>query len=172
MGAAKPVVLNAEATELLRPWKLATLAAGLGLLIGGSFVYNAPDWDIPVSIIMAVVAYLTAPWCMRVLLERRWRAAPLALFLTWFAVDGCYALYWSAVNPRALELMRDANAPVLRRRSRYLWRSGYCGYHGDASGALAQALPRGSGNSREAEAGLAGQSRRLHLPTAMASESL
>ena len=49
---------------------------------------------------------------MRVLLERRWRAAPLALLLTWFGVDGCYALYWAAVDPRALELMREANAPA------------------------------------------------------------
>lgn len=98
--------------ELLRPWKLATLAIGVGLLVAGSFLINAPDWDIPVSIIMAVVAYTTAPWCMRVLLERRWRAAPAALLVTWFGVDGCYSLYWSAVDPRALELMRDANAPA------------------------------------------------------------
>jgi hypothetical protein len=99
-------------TELLRPWKLATLAIGIALLVVGSFIYDAPDWDIPISIIMAVVAYGTAPWCMRVLVERRWRAAPLALLLTWFGVDGCYALYWAAVDPRALELMRDANAPA------------------------------------------------------------
>jgi hypothetical protein len=34
------------------------------------------------------------------------------LFLTWFGVDGCYWAYWSVVNPGALELMRDANAPA------------------------------------------------------------
>ena len=73
---------------------------------------EAPDWDIPVSIIMALVAYVTAPWCMRVLIERRWRQWPAMLFLTWFGVDGCYAAYWSVVNPVALELMREANAPA------------------------------------------------------------
>jgi NhaP-type Na+/H+ or K+/H+ antiporter len=98
--------------ELCRPWKLVTLAIGLGLLIVGSFVYKAPDWDIPVSILMAVVAYVTAPWCMRIMVERRWRHWPVMLFLTWFGVDGCYAAYWAIVNPVALELMREANAPA------------------------------------------------------------
>lgn len=98
--------------ELLRPWKLVTLAIGLGLLIVGSLIYKAPDWDIPISIIMALVAYVTAPWCMRVMLERRWRDWPAMLLLTWFGVDGCYAAYWSVVNPEALEIMREANAPA------------------------------------------------------------
>lgn len=98
--------------ELLRPWKLITLAIGLGLLIVGSFVFEAPDWDIPVSILMALVAYVSAPWCMRVMLERRWRQWPAMLSLTWFGVDGCYAAYWSVVNPVALNLMRQANAPA------------------------------------------------------------
>ena len=98
--------------ELRRPWKLVTLAIGLGLLVVGSFVYEAPDWDIPVSILMALVAYVAAPWCMRVMVERRWRHWPAMLFLTWFGVDGCYAAYWSIVNPLALDLMREANAPA------------------------------------------------------------
>ena len=62
-----------ESTELLRPWKLATLAIGIGLLVVGSFHYEAPDWDIPISIIMALMAYLTAAWSMHVMVERRWR---------------------------------------------------------------------------------------------------
>lgn len=33
--------------EYLRPWKLFTLALGIGLLIAGSFYYRAPDWDNP-----------------------------------------------------------------------------------------------------------------------------
>jgi hypothetical protein len=103
---------NPRMRELLRPWKLVTLAIGLGLLVVGSFVYDAPDWDIPVSILMALVAYLTAPWCMRVMVERRWRQWPAMLLLTWFGVDGCYAAYWSIVNPEALALMREANAPA------------------------------------------------------------
>ena len=69
----------------------------------------APDWDIPISFIMAGLTYLTAPWSLRVLIERRWRQLPLALLFIWFTVDGCYWLYWRIRDPVALELMRDAN---------------------------------------------------------------
>jgi hypothetical protein len=79
------------------------------MLILGAFYYDAPDWDVPISFIMATLAYLTAPWSLRVIIERRWRHWPLMLFLTWFTVDGCYAIYWYFVNPQALALMRDAN---------------------------------------------------------------
>lgn len=98
--------------EYLRPWKLATYAFGLGLLVEGSFLYNAPDWDIPISIIMSFFTYLTAGWSMRVILKRRWRQYPAMIFATWWAVDGCYVLYWSQINPEALELMRDVNWPA------------------------------------------------------------
>ncbi len=99
-------------TELLRPWKLATLAIGIALLVAGSFFYEAPDWDIPISFIMAVMAYLTASWSMHAIVERRWWQWPTMLFWTWFTVDGCYWLYWHFKNPVVLELMREANAPA------------------------------------------------------------
>jgi len=99
-------------SEYFRPWKLITLAAGVALLIIGSFYYEAPDWDIPISIIMALFAYLAAPWSLRVILERRWKLWPAMLFATWFTVDGCYAIYWHYKNPVALELMRSANFPA------------------------------------------------------------
>jgi len=98
--------------EYFRPWKLFTLAAGIALLIVGAVKHIAPDWDIPISFIMALFAYLTAPWSLRVLLERRWRLLPLALLATWFTVDGCYALYWHFVDPAALALMRAWNFPA------------------------------------------------------------
>lgn len=95
--------------EYLRPWKLVTLAVGIALLILGSFYYHAPDWDIPISLIMAILAYLTAPWSLRVALERRWKLWPAMLFATWFTVDGSYWLYWHLENPLALEQLREAN---------------------------------------------------------------
>ena len=98
--------------EFLRPWKLATLCGGLSALIAGAYLTPAPDWDVGISVIMAGVAYVTAPWSMRVMVERRWRQWPLMLLATWFGVDGCYWLYWSWRNPVALELMREANAPA------------------------------------------------------------
>ena len=77
-----------------------------------ALVAQAPDWDIPISFIMALMAYLTASWSMHVMVERQWRQWPLMLFWTWFTVDGCYWLYWHFKNPVALELMREANAPA------------------------------------------------------------
>lgn len=99
-------------TEYIRPWKLSTLAIGIALLIFGSFYYQAPDWDIPISFIMAILAYLTAPWSLRVILQRQWRLWPAMLLATWFTVDGCYAIYWSLKDPVALEMMRSANFPA------------------------------------------------------------
>ena len=98
--------------EFRRPWKLCTLLAGIALLVFGSYFDPAPDWDISISVIMATLTYLSAPWSVRVWIERRWRAFPLMLFFTWFSVDGCYALYWHFQNPQALELMRSANFPA------------------------------------------------------------
>lgn len=95
--------------EYLRPWKLGTLAVGLILLIAGSYYTPAPDWDIPISLIMAGLAYLTAAWSMHVIVERRLKYVPLMLFYTWFSVDGCYWAYWRVKNPVALAQMRDAN---------------------------------------------------------------
>ena len=95
--------------EYTRPWKLFTLSLGIALLILGSFYYEAPDWDIPISLIMAILAYLTAPLGLRVIVERRWRLWPPMLFATWFTVDGSYWLYWHFKNPAALEWMREAN---------------------------------------------------------------
>lgn len=104
--------LIAAFAECRRPWKIVIFLIGLGLLIVGSFVFPAPDWDIPISIIMASFTYLTAGWSMHVMVERRWRDWPLMIFLTWWCVDGCYALYWSFVDPQALDFMREANWPA------------------------------------------------------------
>ena len=94
------------------PWNIGTLLVGIGLLIAGSFYYEALDWDIPISLIMAGFSYLSAAWSLNVLVKREWRKFPLMLFFTWWTVDGCYALYWYFKNPMALELMREANWPA------------------------------------------------------------
>jgi hypothetical protein len=98
-----------EINEYCRPWKLFSLSVGVALLIAGSYYYEAPDWDIPISLIMATLTYLTAPWSMRVILERRWTKWPVMLLATWFTVDGSYWLYWRFNDPVALAMMRDAN---------------------------------------------------------------
>jgi hypothetical protein len=96
-------------SEYTRPWKLATFSVGVALLIIGSFYYEAPDWDIPISLIMAALTYLTAPWSLRVIVERRWKLWPAMLLATWFTVDGSYWLYWNFKKPIVLDMMREAN---------------------------------------------------------------
>jgi hypothetical protein len=95
-------------SEYLRPWKLASFAIGMAWLIWGATYAGIPDWDLGISLIMGSLAYLTAPWSVRVLVARDWRRLPLALFYYYFTVDGSYWLYWSAVNPDAL-FLREAN---------------------------------------------------------------
>lgn len=104
--------MNLLLNELFRPWKLATLAIGIVLLVWGSFAIPALDWDIPISFIMAFFTYLSAGWSLHVIVERRWRDFPLMLLATWWAVDGCYALYWWLKDPMVFEYMRAANAPA------------------------------------------------------------
>lgn len=82
---------------------------GIALLMVGSFYYDASDWDIPISLIMAIFAYLIAPWSLRVIVERKWRLWQAILSVTWFSVDGCYATYWKFKNTVVLEMMCDAD---------------------------------------------------------------
>ena len=97
-------------TEYLRPWKLVTLAFGINALVWGSIMEKSPDWDITVSVLMALITYLTAPWVMRVLLEHEWHKAPLALFWTWLSVVGIYWAYnWALPD---IAGWRGANFPA------------------------------------------------------------
>lgn len=79
------------------------------LLLLGARYSGLPDWDVSVSLIMAVPAYFTAPCSLRVFLERRWKQLPQALFWSWFTIDGTYTAYWYLMDPEAL-LFRPANA--------------------------------------------------------------
>lgn len=97
-------------SEYLRPWKVVCLLAGVAILIIGSFFSPAPDWDVPITLIMGMATYITAPPTLRVLFERKWRLLPIAALATWLSVDGLYALYWHLRDPAVLALMRSANA--------------------------------------------------------------
>jgi hypothetical protein len=84
--------------EFLRPWKLFSLAIGLAWLLYGALNYNISDWDVGISLIMALLSYITAPWTCRVLLglaQGRFSIVNIcgALSFYWFTVDGVYVIY-------------------------------------------------------------------------------
>lgn len=92
---------------MFQPWKLAMLSIGLALLLFGSANYQIIDWDFNISIIMALLTYVTAPQVIACITNGRNLVAAMAM--SWFSIDGCYWIYWSVVNPDAL-FLRAANA--------------------------------------------------------------
>lgn len=92
--------------ELIRPWKLATLAIGLAFLYWGALNLNCPDWDIGNSTLMAIWTYLLAPPCARIIMQRRWALMPLVPLAWWFCVDGLYVAYNGLAH---LPIYREAN---------------------------------------------------------------
>jgi integrase len=46
----------------MRPWKVVTFLPGMAFFIWGAYAFDAPTWDVPVSVIMSVVTFLLAPW--------------------------------------------------------------------------------------------------------------
>lgn len=101
-------------TEFLRPWKLVTLALGIAILIVGAYMERQPDWDIGISILMALLTYFTSPWALRIFIERRWSLMPVALFAGWFSVDLIYFAWNWHLGPEMVDIFREANwAPSL-----------------------------------------------------------
>jgi hypothetical protein len=92
--------------EFLRPWKLATLALGLALLVLGAYYFEYSDWDVGISLLMGFLTYLTAPWSVRTLLRRRYRWWPLVVVYWYVSVDGCYWIYHTI---RGNEMVREGN---------------------------------------------------------------
>lgn len=102
--------------DYLRPWKLFSLACGISILLIGSVVEKAMDWDFCISFIMAISTYIFAPITARTLFyahfRKHWQCWLLAIFGLWLSVDGVYWAYWSIQNPQAVALMRSANFPA------------------------------------------------------------
>ena len=96
---------NDTVKEYIRPWKLSSLICGLGWLIWGALTLNIPDWDIGISLIMAGLTYLFAPYSFLALLKpRSILSVLLALFLAWFTVDGVYMAYHTVMGNETFRL--------------------------------------------------------------------
>ena len=109
MNLSSKDFLKAEWAEYRRPWKIFTFTLGLGFLFWGAVTNQAPDWDVPICLIMGIPTYFTAPISVRIILERRWKLLPVAALSTWVSVDGLYWLYWHFKNVQVLHAMRSAN---------------------------------------------------------------
>ncbi len=99
--------------DYCRPWKLFSLFCGIAILVVGSFVEQAMDWDIPISLLMAISTYIFAPITSRTLFiaefRKQWHYWIIAILGLWFSVDGVYWLYWSIKDPKVVAFMRDVN---------------------------------------------------------------
>jgi len=95
--------------ELVQPVRLASLAVGIGLLIAGSVWLPSTDWDIPLCFVMALPAYVIAPWAFRQVYYFRWRWLAFAALALWVTVDGTYSLYWWLRGFDALATFRPVN---------------------------------------------------------------
>jgi hypothetical protein len=95
-------------SEYIRPWKLGTLSIGLALLIVGAQIEQLPDRSTVISMVMGLLTYLTAPWAVRVFIERRWKWMPLALLYAWVSIVYSY-LVWNAhrMSPEFAEFAND-----------------------------------------------------------------
>ncbi len=82
--------------------KLGSFAVGLSLLLVGALFLDYPDWDIGISLLMALSTLATAEWSVAVIWQRRWKWMPVAVFFAWLSVDGVYWAYWSSVRPEAM----------------------------------------------------------------------
>ena len=95
--------------ELVRPWRLAALVVGLGILIAGSHLTPSADWDYPICFIMGLWAYVFAPWTVRAIVYLDWKRLPLAWLFAWAGIDGVYSLYWWLRGLNALQAFRGPN---------------------------------------------------------------
>ena len=97
-------------TEML---KLISFALGLMLISIGSFYENAIDWDIGVSVTMAVFTFFYAEWTIVTFRTLNWKMMIPSIIATWWTVDGCYIIYWAFMNPDALEMRSASIFPSL-----------------------------------------------------------
>lgn len=83
-------------------WKNVTFAIGFAWLIYGAIYFGYPDWDIPVSFLMAFSTYLTADRFILAIKQKSYPAVALWSLGAWWSIDGVYWVYWSLVDKTAM----------------------------------------------------------------------
>ena len=78
--------------------KNVTFAIGMCWLIYGALTYHIQDWDVGVSLVMGFFTYCTADLTVRIIRNRQYKLFPVAVLLTWLAVDISYSAYWMIVD--------------------------------------------------------------------------
>ena len=140
---------RAYVAELARPWKLFSFAVGLGGLLYGALDYGISDWDVGISLIMAGLTYLCAPWSVGTILtavrhrSRGWYLGiGIALFVAWFVVDGVYVLYHTVMGNQMfrLENFYASSALYLLAGSIWLYRGSLREFLANVRGVFRRAL--------------------------------
>lgn len=94
--------------HIWKPWKIVTFFVAMIGLSAISLIANDPTWDIPESIIMVTLTFLTAPWVVGVIYravfwyERKGIVIYIAIVLWLFSASWSYDLYvwmWQWVYP-------------------------------------------------------------------------
>ena len=75
----------------INAWRLYTLFIGVSILHYGALTEGAPDWDLPVSYLMAGVTYLLMPLFDTHVEQHRYLSAACVATV---CVDTTYGLYW------------------------------------------------------------------------------
>lgn len=87
---------------MVKHWKPLTFFCGLSLLIWGALYEGCRDWDISVSILMALSTYLSADRFVEACFRLNWKKVLIWSPAAWWAVDGVYWLYWTLVDTTAM----------------------------------------------------------------------
>jgi hypothetical protein len=92
--------VRAYLRNLLRPWKVVTFLIGIGFFVWGAGYFDAPTWDVGVSIWMSVLCYLLAPYAVDLGLraarsrKKGWvRDLLISAAIVYFVASGSYEIY-------------------------------------------------------------------------------
>lgn len=85
-------------SHLIPIWKNTTFLIGLSWLLYGAAYFDYPDWDIPISFLMAFSTYLTADRFIRSIKKKDYPQIVLWSIGAWWSIDGVYWLYWSLTD--------------------------------------------------------------------------